>query len=65
VAAGRGDVRATLFVGVYVFLTVNPQAAIVRDSVLSAAVMGNASRNSANVASGPADQRGQPLFLRW
>ena len=43
----------------------SPKRPIVRDSVLSAAVMGNASRNSANVASGPADQRGQPLFLRW
>ena len=46
------------------FLTVKPKRSIVRHSVLRAAVVGNASRNSVNVASGRAsDQRRQPLLF--
>ena len=47
-------VSASLFVGVHRFFTVKPKRPIVRHSVVNAAVVGNASRNSANVASGRA-----------
>jgi hypothetical protein len=51
----RRDVSAPLFVGVYrFFLTVRPRRPMVRHSVLSAAVVGKADRNSTSVASGVA-----------
>lgn len=50
----RGDVRAPLFVGVDLFLTVTPSRSISRQSVLSAAEVRSPSRNSAKVASGRA-----------
>jgi hypothetical protein len=53
-SAGRRDVIAPLFAGVYGFLTVNPSRSSSAHSVLSAAVVGSWSRSSANVASGVA-----------
>ena len=50
-ASRSGDVSATLFVRVYGFLTAGPNRSMARHSVLSAAVVGSCSRNSAKVVS--------------
>src|SRR5262245_45950292 len=55
--ARLGDVRPTLFVGVHLFLRVNPSRVIVRQSVLNAAVVGSVARNSTRVASRRAANR--------
>jgi hypothetical protein len=62
-SAGHRNIRSTRFVGVYVFFSVRPSRSITNHKVLSAAVVGSPSRNSAKVISGFAVTSGQPLLL--